>query len=593
MAGTGPGTYDYLPPEERVEITQEAARLQLELTRLNRRINAGSLVMRLPNELLAEIFILCTGLNWNPESPFVLELQAVDDSCSPRYKWLRLTHVCHRWREVALNIPALWTEIDVTNPELVASFVARSRNLPLEISLCQLRRQHLPAAIWEPVVQAVSRARSFTLHIRSGRDAARPTPQLHQDYTLSELQDLKLHNMCADQIALPYFLLPAFQFPALRVLFVSQFYYRTIQHLLVPSLRSLTLQAPYIRSGSDWEPLLKSLGEMKALQDLSIEDVYPLPENYTEMPLLANTVARLPSLQSLRIPSRHDAGVAAALLLQSLCFPGNAALRIGGRDRIDLDFQELEPSGTSIEEDVSCLLRALETRLSGEGTRNFAPPPPIRTLHLTFTDQGPREMFITAWSSVLLSHELFTLEPLMPTNLPHPCLTVEGPLDTTRIDVLLQMLGLAPSLWQHVRSLSITLPPCDGGSSVWQRPDLLHGVYAHFHHLRSLFVSGVAAVHTLLALQIPHELSPQDRVLPLLDHLHLCGYDFGVDTRGDVGREGGGDEGYNILKTTLEDRAQSGLPIHTLALSLCRGVERYLDEDFRELVPNLVWDGAS
>ena len=72
--------------------------------------------MRLPPEILSKIFLiaqaedveLCRRSGAIPmgspgATPFDYSIQ-----------WVELTHVCHYWREVALNCPSLWTNISTT-----------------------------------------------------------------------------------------------------------------------------------------------------------------------------------------------------------------------------------------------------------------------------------------------------------------------------------------------------------------------------------------------------------------------------------------------------------------------------------------------
>ena len=58
--------------------------------------------------------------------------------------WLRVTHVCHQWRWIALNNPLFWAHIDFTNITLagVVEMLARAENAPLHLEawLTSLRR---------------------------------------------------------------------------------------------------------------------------------------------------------------------------------------------------------------------------------------------------------------------------------------------------------------------------------------------------------------------------------------------------------------------------------------------------------------------
>ena len=48
-------------------------------------------------------------------------------------EWLRVAHVCHRWREIALNQPLFWSYVDFTNFSLAGAteVLSRAKNSPL------------------------------------------------------------------------------------------------------------------------------------------------------------------------------------------------------------------------------------------------------------------------------------------------------------------------------------------------------------------------------------------------------------------------------------------------------------------------------
>jgi len=73
---------------------------------------------RLPPELLAAIFFHLSkqepDLHGREASYFVQDLVSI-------------SHVCRTWRQVAVTAPELWTEIKMTELELVKVFLERSR----------------------------------------------------------------------------------------------------------------------------------------------------------------------------------------------------------------------------------------------------------------------------------------------------------------------------------------------------------------------------------------------------------------------------------------------------------------------------------
>jgi len=49
--------------------------------------------------------------------------------------WIRVTHVCHQWRQIALSYPRLWSNINITkmSPAVMAEILARSKMAPLDL----------------------------------------------------------------------------------------------------------------------------------------------------------------------------------------------------------------------------------------------------------------------------------------------------------------------------------------------------------------------------------------------------------------------------------------------------------------------------
>ncbi|RDB30912.1 hypothetical protein Hypma_004889 [Hypsizygus marmoreus] len=66
-------------------------------------------VRRLPPEILIEIFLLTR--DWTSNTYFMGELQPLVVGPRPGPSPLRITHVCSRWRDIALGIPKLWATI--------------------------------------------------------------------------------------------------------------------------------------------------------------------------------------------------------------------------------------------------------------------------------------------------------------------------------------------------------------------------------------------------------------------------------------------------------------------------------------------------
>ncbi|KAI0063932.1 hypothetical protein BV25DRAFT_1853800 [Artomyces pyxidatus] len=83
------------------------------------RRNAIALISRLPPEILSRVFYFCV-----PEThAFPADIQ-----------WIKVSHVCTRWREVALNSTHLWSEVHLQwGEDWVGEMLSRSKGTPIVI----------------------------------------------------------------------------------------------------------------------------------------------------------------------------------------------------------------------------------------------------------------------------------------------------------------------------------------------------------------------------------------------------------------------------------------------------------------------------
>ena len=90
------------------------------MTTLRYRCNALAPVWALPPEVIITIL----SFLHLPGSP-----------PDPRLTWLRVAHVCHQWREIALDLPLFWSHIDFTNLTSAgaAEILTRAKKAPLHL----------------------------------------------------------------------------------------------------------------------------------------------------------------------------------------------------------------------------------------------------------------------------------------------------------------------------------------------------------------------------------------------------------------------------------------------------------------------------
>ena len=127
------------PDHLRQAIDDELKSLEKFARTLKRRRNALAPISRLPPETTAIIFSL---LHLPGDYAQIL---TGDGRCS--LAWLRVAHVCHRWREIALNQPRFWSHIDFTalTVEGVMEILSRSKMAPVKLE-ANLTRVHWKGA---------------------------------------------------------------------------------------------------------------------------------------------------------------------------------------------------------------------------------------------------------------------------------------------------------------------------------------------------------------------------------------------------------------------------------------------------------------
>ena len=93
---------------QRQVIDAEIESLEVEesIRELKYRRNALAPVSSLPTEIIGAIFLFARVT--------VSASSATPGKKTDPLAWLRVTHVCHQWREIALNQPLFWSHVDFT-----------------------------------------------------------------------------------------------------------------------------------------------------------------------------------------------------------------------------------------------------------------------------------------------------------------------------------------------------------------------------------------------------------------------------------------------------------------------------------------------
>ncbi|TCD71704.1 hypothetical protein EIP91_005470 [Steccherinum ochraceum] len=234
-------------------------------------------IIWLPNELLAEIISLYVAAS---------SLEDVDDcgfSVDP-YRWIRITHVCHLWREIALHTPSFWVHVffaaDV-HLHAIPKMLARADSLPLSL---EMRSTDRPSQAFDAAMQIVSQ------HIPKAISLRLQIPILSLRKTVDDLRSLcapLLHSIVlynsSKHGSLPHFFQYAWDFPSLRELTLSGFSLGWTSPLMRHrQLTKLVVTCPgVLRSIHDVSPTLREMSELRYLQ-LCLPLVHDVPGPLTD-----------------------------------------------------------------------------------------------------------------------------------------------------------------------------------------------------------------------------------------------------------------------------------------------------------------------
>ncbi|KAJ6456454.1 hypothetical protein C8R45DRAFT_578682 [Mycena sanguinolenta] len=149
-----------------LDLERTLSELRAQQAQVQERLDAYKYpVLTLPNEIISEIFTY-----FIPVYPALPPLTGLRSPTT-------LTHICHRWREVAVATPALWRAIRLdywslqpVNKQLhciADAWVERSRTCRLSIDIKVYKHDLLPVVFTEPMAAAATRWEHLSLWLDS------------------------------------------------------------------------------------------------------------------------------------------------------------------------------------------------------------------------------------------------------------------------------------------------------------------------------------------------------------------------------------------------------------------------------------------
>ena len=248
------------------------------------RRNALLPISLLPPEVLTRVFHLLAL-----EEPACLGKQDMG--------WIRVTHVCQHWRQVALDDSSLWVRISgtPTNISWILEMLARAKNAPLEVDIDLIEEENLRVALFPP---HLSHTRELRIRNLSTPDADRVRAFYSREASVLEhfelkasftspitLQDLGVTSLFKGQA------------PKLRTLSLSHV---SIPWSLIPRGQLTQLEI----DNHEYDPALENLNDLidllvnsPALEILTLN--YCLPSQLSQFP--HGRTIHLPRLSKLRL----------------------------------------------------------------------------------------------------------------------------------------------------------------------------------------------------------------------------------------------------------------------------------------------------
>ena len=110
---------------------------------------------------------------------------------------IKLTHVCHSWREIFISCPLLWTYLDLKRVDKTRVYIERSKSSPLEICLNNYDFERSDAALLL-AVQHLDRLEVLSFWRHLSRLSGSPTqlPQVFVERFSSPAPLLRVLKIC-------------------------------------------------------------------------------------------------------------------------------------------------------------------------------------------------------------------------------------------------------------------------------------------------------------------------------------------------------------------------------------------------------------
>ena len=272
------------------------------ITMLKHRLNAMTKISRLPSELLSEIFVCCAQDYFKSYTDHKTHYSYYSHHRGVP-EWVRVAHICHAWREIALSTPRLWSFVPVTQRSIAEQLLLRSKKAPLSIAATHLGYNTDRKKVLETVFsEEMHRMRELFI---SGPSAqvyelcAKLTEPANMLCTLA-LSDGGDNYTQSSSDLIPQNLFNS-QLPRLRCLEIRRLVMRWDNPLLCSALTNLVIiQNSYRDAMGTFEQFISALESMPGLRSIELANAIPPTPAASGHPPSPRTIV-LPHLRDINL----------------------------------------------------------------------------------------------------------------------------------------------------------------------------------------------------------------------------------------------------------------------------------------------------
>ncbi|KAM5532797.1 hypothetical protein V8D89_013516 [Ganoderma adspersum] len=294
---------------DRSAISNEIDDYLRKILTLKTHLNILTHINYLPTEILAQILVTYVRDHYHSAT------SQWDKSALTRPKWIKLTHVCRHWRDVAMNTPRFWSHVYVRRPKTFSALLPLSKSSPLYIDLDLGGTIGADGKAWDSAIELIGQ-HSHRLcefrYIATSKQVRLLSEKLSHPMPL--LEKLVLSH-CVSKVrgVDPLRLLPAtghaprllhLEIYHLPVMWTDPVFCPTLTTLIVVGDESPRSAGPRIGTSEQFLDALQAMAP--SLVHLTLDNCLPRFQPAASEPPPATRPIALPSLQHLKVGAITD-----------------------------------------------------------------------------------------------------------------------------------------------------------------------------------------------------------------------------------------------------------------------------------------------